>query len=74
MNTYLNPETQDEINFSDGLNQLKDGLEKIKSAEKLYEHDSWFFDWIAAMEARVNVLKTAAEHELEIKEVILIEG
>lgn len=64
----------DKINFSDGLNQLKDGLEKIKSAENLYQHDPWFFDWVAAMEARVNVLQTAAEHELEIKEAILIEG
>lgn len=67
-------QTQDEINFADGLNQMKDGLEKIKSAEKLYENDPWFFDWLSAMDARIKVLKTASEHELEIKEAILIEG
>lgn len=73
MNNLL-PETELEMQFADGLDQMRDGLEKIKASESLYKNDPWFFDWVALMEARLKVLKTAAEHELNINESMLIHG
>lgn len=70
----LIPVTELEAQFVDGLDQMKDGLEKIKASESLYKNDPWFFDWVALIEARINVLKTAAEHELNINESMLING
>lgn len=52
--------------FRDGLEQMKTGLEKIKQAEKLYENDPWFFDWIAILSERIKVFETASSHELNI--------
>lgn len=73
MNNLL-PETELEMQFADGLDQMRDGLEKIKASENLYKNDPWFFDWVALMEARLKVLSTAAEHELNINESMLIHG
>lgn len=70
----LLPVSELEIQFVDGLDQMKDGLEKIKASESLYKNDPWFFDWVALIEARINVLKTAAECELNINESMLIHG
>ena len=73
MNNLL-PETELEMQFADGLDQMRDGLEKIKASENLYKNDPWFFDWVALMEARLKVLSTAADHELNINESMLIHG
>lgn len=50
--------------FTNGVEDLKGGLEKVKASEQLFNNDPWFFDWIQILESRIKVLETAGECEL----------
>ena len=48
------------------INEIESAIEDIQFHEDLFEDDQWFFDWVAGMEKRAKVLKTAVEN-LEAK-------
>ena len=52
--------------FTEGLAEMKKGLEKVKSSEKLFESDPWIWDWITIISERIKILETAASHELNM--------
>lgn len=48
----------------EGIQEMKNGLEKIRSNSIAITDEQFIFDWIAVLDARLQVLQTAVECEV----------
>ena len=45
------------------LSDVRTGLEKIRSSEKIFKDDQWLFDWLSILSSRVDIFEQAIELE-----------
>lgn len=48
----------------EGIEEMKNGLEKIRTNSIAITDEQFIFDWIAVLDARLQVLKTSLECEV----------
>ena len=52
-------------NISQGIQEMEAAMEKIKFNDEAFDNDSWYFDWVNALDSRIQSLKQSFEDDFK---------
>ncbi|GGF34464.1 hypothetical protein [Echinicola rosea] len=52
-------------NISKGIQEMEAAMAKIKFNDEAFDDDSWYFDWVMALENRIQCLKESFQSDFK---------